>query len=345
MISTDFPARHCTREVMFTSRGVSQVYAITFFENISLKKSAMDALHRAARNISLEEYQLRRADNAILTSFQSVLDTSDRLRFSPSTDLPIGCASDWDIRTASKLKVYLDNVCMEMFVGEKKTLSKEASELIMKLSGLDITHSLKYHNISKATLDESLTQPICKSVYLMRKFPANEALIDSFISLLLNELGFYSDILYPIPQHILPLQYGGDVNSTAQADFNIIDMYGYSRMVVAKDQIVKNSVVDSFPQLLANAIAAVQMNLELATSKKRKWENLNEIHIAGAEMLGLRVNGTYFNFFQLNISHSILSAMKNKRIASEHTIIKGVGGGLDFMDPTERVVIITILDA
>ena len=116
MISTDFPARHCTSEVMFTSRGVSQMYAITFF-------FGMDALHRAAGNISLEEYQLRRADNAILTSFQSVLDTSDRLRFSPSTDLPIGCASDWDIRTASKLKVYLDNICMEVFVGEKKTLN------------------------------------------------------------------------------------------------------------------------------------------------------------------------------------------------------------------------------
>lgn len=112
------------------------------------------------------------------------------------------------------------------------------------------------------------------------------------------------------------------MNSTAQADFNIIDMYGYSRMVVAKNKIVKNSVIDSFPQLLANAIAAVQMNLELATSKKRKWENIKERHIAGAEMLGLRVNGTYFYFYQLNISHS-----------------------MDFMDPTQREVIISILDA
>ncbi len=64
-------------------------------------------------------------------------------------------------------------------------------------------------------------------------------------------------------------------------------------------------------------------------------------------MLGLRVNGTFFFFYNISVSRPILSAMKFKGPASEDTSMKMVGGseGLNFLDPVQREVIITILDA
>ena len=338
----------------FTFRRVDRTVAVTFYEHIDVDKSVGDAVQKfAPRNVTIAGYELRRADDVILTSFQSVLEHPGDLRYAPQTNLPIGSASDWDDICTSMLKVHLEEVSVDDLLGGKRTLSEEASALIRKLADLDANNSTKYfsRNISKEALeelrkDESLIQPVRKCLYLISKYLTNEALVDSLVSLLFHELGFYSGMLYPVPQHSLPLQYGGEVNATAKADFNIIDVLSFCRMVVAEDKNQASIRVNSFPQLMAESISAVQKNLETATSCKRKWEELDE-SIGDSAMLGLRVNGTFFFFYNINVSRPILSAMKFKGPASEDTSMKMVGGseGLNFLDPAQREVIITILDA
>ena len=347
-------SRQCTRNVRFTFRRVDRTVAVTFFEHIDVDKSVGDAVQKfVPRNGTIAGYELRRADDVILTSFQSVLEHPDYLRYAPQTNLPIGSASDWDDICTSMLKVHLEEVSVDDLLGGKRTLSEKASALIFKLADLDANNSTKYfsRNISKEALeelrkDESLIQPVRKCLYLISKYLTNEALVDSLVSLLFQELGFYSGMLYPVPQHSLPLQYGGEVNATAKADFTIIDVLSFCRMVVAEDKNQASFRVNSFPQLMAESISAVQKNLETSTSCKRKWEKLDE-SIGDSAMLGLRVNGTFFFFYNINVSRPILSAMKFKGPASEDTSMKMVGGseGLNFLDPAQREVIITILDA
>jgi len=98
--------------------------------------------------------------------------------------------------------------------------------------------------------------------------------------------------------------------------------------------------------LIAESISAVQKNLEISTSYKRKWEDLDESATDSA-ILGLRVNGTFFFFYNVIVSRPILFAMKLKWPASEDTLIKMLGGseGLNFLVSEHRVVIVTILDA
>eukprot|EP01036_Dinobryon_divergens_P032763 gene32764-42421_t len=330
-------------------------YAVTFIENADLNNTVAAAVAINSilpRNFSIAGYNLLRADDVILTSFQSVFEYTGILRFAPQTKLPISSAHEWNETCTTILKVHLEEVTVGELIGREWTLSEEASSLIKNLSDLDANNSSKYFSrISNAAIEslrqsEYLIQPIRKCLYLISKYLTNAALVDSFVSLLFHELGFYSGMLYPVPQHSLPLQYGNNENATAKADFNVIDVLSFCRMVVAEDKIGANARVNSFPQFIAESISAVQKNLETSTSCKRKWEELVE-SATDSFILGLRVNGTFFFFYNILVSRPILSAMKSKGPASEDTLIKMVGGseGLNFLVPEQREVIITILDA
>ena len=340
-----------------TFRRVDHTFAVTFVENADLKNTVVEAINdMLPRNLSIVGYDLRRVDDVILTSFQSMLEYTGNLRFAPQTNLPICSANEWDEICTSILRVRLEEVTVCELLGRDTewTLSEGASSLIKNLTDLDANNTSKYYSrISNEALEllrqsEILIQPIRKCLYLISKYLTNEALVDSLVSLLFHELGFYSGMLYPVPQHSLPLQYGGDVNATAKADFNVIDVLSFCRMVVAEDKSGANARVNSFPQLIAESISAVQKNLETSTSCKRKWEQLVEEESAtDSTVLGLRVNGTFFFFYNILVSRPILSAMKLKGPASEDTLIKMVGGseGLNFLVPEHREVIVTILDA
>ena len=97
LIWTAVLPRQCTRNVSFTFRRVDRIAAVTFSDNIDVDTSVVEAMQKfAPRNVSIAGYELRRADDVILTSFQSVLDHPGDLRYAPQTNLPIGSASDWD---------------------------------------------------------------------------------------------------------------------------------------------------------------------------------------------------------------------------------------------------------
>lgn len=262
-------------------------------------------------------------------------------------------ASDWDESLTTMLKVDLEEVSVEQLIGANRTLSVQASSLLATLSDLDATNSSSYssRNLGQSALKElrdskTLTQPLRKCLFLISKYTSNEALVDSLVNLLFYELGFYSGMLYPVPQHSLPLQYGGDETATAKSDFNVIDVLSFCRMVVAEDKNQASIRVNSFPQLMAESISAVQRNMETSTACKRKWEDLGE-STGDSTMLGMRVNGTFFYFYNIEVSQNILSAMKLKTAAGTRTTMKMVGGseGLNLLDPAQREIIITILDA
>mmetsp|Transcript_23506 Transcript_23506/g.32184 ORF Transcript_23506/g.32184 Transcript_23506/m.32184 type:complete len:305 (+) Transcript_23506:146-1060(+) len=295
-------------------------------------------------------YSLQTADDVILTSFQSIVSHTGDLRYILSKKLPICSSNEWNELCTSILKVRIEEVTVPELLGkEGDTLSEKARALINKLSDINQTILSQYESHIRKEESQYLVEPVRKCLYRIKKCRFNDALVDSLISLLFHELGFYSGMLYPVPQHSLPLQYGGNENFTAKADFKIIDILNYCRMVVTKDTFQCGDIVNSFPQLMAESISAFQVNLDISDPYKRKWEELEE-SVTDSVILGLRVNSItdeiLFYFYNINVSRPILSAMKLKGPASEYTLINSVGDhyGLHFLIPEQRKIIITILD-
>jgi hypothetical protein len=113
------------------------------------------------------------------------------------------------------------------------------------------------------------------------------------------------------------------------------------------------TILNSEPQLIAEAIAQAQINLK-ETSKKRSVEtafsqgdNSNTLDT----IFGVRLHGLCFYFYIIPISSSILEAMKASQPASSQTTVRRlVQGGnkmakFDWMVKEERDVIITVLYA
>ena len=344
-------AQQCTRDVLFTVKKSNHLASVTFSVGNDVNKTAWNAFQiYVPRNVSIDGFELRRSDDVILTSYESILACTGQLHFALPSKLPVASASDWNEAYTSILNITLDDVPVDDLLGCEWTLSEKAKSLIATLKDLDATNSAKYFSrnasedvLKKLREDEALIQPIRKCLYLIGKYHTNEALVDSLLSLLFHELGFFSGMLYPIPQHSLPLQYGGNDSATAKSDQNIVDVLSFNRMIVSEDKNLASIKHNSFPQLVAQAISAVQRNMETTTSQKRKWEDLDE----SSTILGMRVNGTFFYFYNVNVSTPILTAMKLKTSPAEGTTMKMVGGseGLNFLIPTQREQIITILDA
>lgn len=253
------------------------------------------------RDDSVDAYSLRTSDNALVTSFQVLMDYEGTLLFTQSMHLPVCSACDWDEISTARLKINLIEMSAEEFLGCEWTLTETAKALKDRLADIELGNSSKYfsRNVEKCDLekimdDKCQIEPMRKCLYLMSRHPFYEGMVDSLLNLLFRELGMYSGMLFPIPQHSLSLQYGGGVNMTAKADFAIVDALSFCRMVVAKDRNVRGSIVNSFPQLIAESIAAIQNNLEVETSCKRKWEQLDDYRPAA--MWGLRVSYHYFFF-------------------------------------------------
>ena len=112
------------------------------------------------------------------------------------------------------------------------------------------------------SIEEWLQTPLVKATYLCTKYYDNESLVDSFVNLLLERLGFYDGWLYPFPQLSLPLRYSAATpwRITATADFAIMHVLLFYCMAVVKDKCVNNDMVNSEPQLIAEAIAMSQAN-------------------------------------------------------------------------------------
>jgi hypothetical protein len=174
-----------------------------------------------------------------------------------------------------------------------------------------------------------------------------ESVVDSFLQLLLYELEFFSGMLYPFPQLDLPL-YFGETKCSAIADFGVMDVISFYRMLIVEDKSRFNEKVNSEPQLLAEAIAAYQKNNyeELIGSKRKAQDNLQKGYDGDDDsniIYGMRLNGFLFSFYEIPITHSILLAMQTQQSTQTETTVKKVED-LNFLIPADRASIILILD-
>lgn len=186
---------------------------------------------------------------------------------------------------------------------------------------------------------------------MMNKYANNESAVDSFVSLLLSELGFNHGWLYIFPQLYLPLTFSNTIEREAIPDFTILDVVSFLRMSVIEDKSVDNVLVNSEPQMIAEAIAAYQQNAKIKydehhlhnhdlKSRKRKQEtdgvkpkkiksnkndDDNDKHSANEnddndindiddnrQVISVRISGTTFRFYSVIISDSIIESMKTR---------------------------------
>jgi len=207
-----------------------------------------------------------------------------------------------------------------------------------------------------------LLHPLWKTLYMMtEKYPTVEALVDEFVSLLLRELmaGLdEADWLYVFPQLPLPLIFGTPPNETerrAIADRTILDVGSFYRMSVFEDKSVDQKRINSEPQLIAEAIAAHQANMQIKGEPATKRQRSAEADPATLDepMLAVRVNGEQFYFYSVRVTEPLLQAMAAKTEAASPTdVLKlcrwpaGVveGQGLSFFSADDRRVIVTVLD-
>lgn len=198
---------------------------------------------------------------------------------------------------------------------------------------------------------------------MMHKYPTIEALVDEFVSLLLRELmdGLEeADWLYVFPQLPLPLIFGVPPNEnekTAIADRTIVDVGSFYRMSVFEDKSVDQQRVNSEPQLIAEAIAAHQANMQIkgepAAKKLKKDTNNTASPQSDEPMLAVRVNGELFYFYSVRVQDPLLQAMASKTEATSQTEVLKLchwpagaveGQGLSFFSSDDRRLIVEVLD-
>ena len=109
--------------------------------------------------------------------------------------------------------------------------------------------------------DPFLELPLVKATYFLKKYQDQESIVDSFVSLLLEKLGFFDGWLYAFPQMKVPLLYGDATLKEATADFTILDVLSFYRMAVIEDKRLQDTIINSEPQLIAEAIALHQANM------------------------------------------------------------------------------------
>jgi hypothetical protein len=184
-----------------------------------------------------------------------------------------------------------------------------------------------------------------EAVYMVQKYGDHESVVDCFVHLLLNCLGFFSDWLFVFPQLRLKLKYGGGIVKEATPDFTVMDVVSFLRMAVMEDKRLNDTYLNSEPQLVAELIAMAQANAE------------DEANNYGAEMkgvnappiIGVRVNGLRFWFYRVDNTNNLLNAMASNSSASEATKIKKLVGedknGLNFLVSADREIIIRTLAA
>jgi len=221
-------------------------------------------------------------------------------------------------------------------------------ELIEELIELnDKSYIPDYDNFERP--DIKLKNPFYKAVYIVQKYYDHESAVDSFVQLLLYRLGYFDDLLYVFPQLRLQLRYGQEQKTgrrcTAEADFTVMDGLSNSRMAVVVDErLVDSQNSNSEPQLIAELIALYQAH-DFTVEKKGASTTTASVTVR-PPVVGVRVNGFHFCFYQIDDPQHLLNAMTTKLAANEWTTVSKLGGplGLSFLKPDERTTIIHTLD-
>lgn len=324
---------------------------VTFNPDDVLRDKILSSLQLAnlqiPRAANLQTYQVIDSRDRICTSFADIED-GQLYSFTVPAFFPPAPASEWTERHVSTLlKVEFHDDYD--FIGNH-VQTQLAATVLDELDDVDGNNLMRRYHTKALSLEElqdfrnvnatALTTPLKKAMYAVEKFTNNEATVDSFLNLLLYKLGYYEQWLLPIPQHKFQLEFT-DCTKEAICDFCIIDVVSFAVMAISEDKIVNNQCVNSEGQLFAEMIAAT---MQLIRGKKRKFP-YEEVQLTPTErkMFGLRVNGLIFHFYEVEVSDSMLQAVRSGRATSNATTVH-CRRNLDMRDKEDRKVIVNILD-
>jgi hypothetical protein len=291
-------------------------------------------------------------------------------------------ASKWTRDDLTKLRIEFDNIDLDSFLGkfqvgdEKHMLSERASAVIRELSDMpqsgDLAAAFGRENADDNGdngLKAIMQSPLVKATYLCGKYSDHESIVDSFVHHLLHRLGFNDDWLYAFPQLSLPLRYGATSTTMAKADFAILHILSFYRMAVVEDKRVGNDMVNSEPQLIAEAIAMSQANKVESRKRSRSASTESSVNESGhssssghpspssstcsaaldGALFGVRVNGLKFYFYSIPVSDAVLTAMSNSCTSTAATTVSRLmyknSACLDWAVYEQRTIIIRVLDA
>jgi hypothetical protein len=186
---------------------------------------------------------------------------------------------------------------------------------------------------------------------MLLKYASQESMVDNFVAKLLDAIGFNEGFLFVVPQFSMDLKFD-TIRKEAKADFVIQDVLSFYKLFIIEDKSKKNEIVNSEPQMIAEAIANFQMNevLQETIVVPPSEESANTATVVERDVLeelfGLRVNGHKFWFYRIPITPSIINCMRYTTATTAQNEVKRVGmtNGLDFFTPNDRVQIIKLLD-
>lgn len=318
------------------------------------------------RTVSFGSFALFDTAGKYVVDFDAIKN-DEVLFFQIPANLNQHSASDWKDEDLDDLHIKFVDVHSQrnLFPAHSATLSPtdlvRQSEFKNELQFIDTnfysTFSLIVHS-DESTHQSSFQHPISKSIAMVLKYHNLESAVDGFVYLLLYHVGFFDDWLYIFPQYEMVLAYGNNTSYKSKPDFTIMDVLSFYRVAVIEDKREQNSeTVNSEPQLIAELIAIHQNNL-FAVAKKRKVEdgddgNESKSTIKNENLVGIRVNGLKFFFYNFTMTESLSQAMTSSKQAIAETTVTRFGDtqplldapprGLNFLYPPDREIIIDTL--
>lgn len=302
-------------------------------------KRAFNVTQRDIRWSSFRLYD----DNIVITS-TNYLRHGQQLQFHIPYELQLTSPSNWTQQQLVALNIQFedcnnaqfDNILQKEF-DVKEVKYDISSNVAAKLAGLSadllhtyekqieqlraspythsdseiVNHSSFSSPISSSPTSELLLHPLTKSLYMLHKYYRQESGVDSFVFLLLNELGFNLQYLYVFPRLKLDLTIK-DAKLESTADFTLLDVCSFLRMAVVEDKSVQNEMIISEPQMIGELVAMQQANklkIEQQVSdkpdaKKQKLETQDN------KLLAIRVNGCNFQFYFIEMSNELMKAVQ-----------------------------------
>jgi hypothetical protein len=316
------------------------------------------------RGMSLDTYRLVTVKIALVSDFSSVEGQQMLIFHIPEKIVPLS-GNEWTDVQLDQLKVLFEDVELNMFFNNAGLsnfqMSARGEDLVELLCGVDESLHRKYVPVSDASDEHTsagairasplLQNPICKALFAARKYVKHESFVDDFVKHLLNEMGFNDGSLYAAPQMRINLLFG-ETEKMATTDVTVIDLLSYARIGVVEDKNWEEmmSKSDSTAQLVAEGIAITQRN-EAVGGKKRdvggntKSGTEESQSTCSETVYGIRVTGSLFHFYAMNVSPQMHSALRNQTAAATSTTMYRYKSeaGLDFMVKEERDEIILML--
>ena len=327
-------------------------------------KEEVSKLELLKRGMSLDPYRLVTMKNALVSDFSSVEGQNMLIFHIPEKIVPLS-GNEWTDVQLDQLKVLFEDVELNNFFSSAGLssfqMSARGEALVELLCGVDESLHRKYVPAIDASDDHTaagairasplLQSPICKALFAARKYAKHESFVDDFVKHLLNEMGFNVGSLYAAPQMRINLFFG-ETEKMATADVTVIDLLSYARIGVVEDKNWEEMMLksDSTAQLVAEGIAITQRNEAVGGQKRDAGGNPKGVSEESSStcsetVYGIRVTGSLFHFYAIQVSPQMHSALRNQTAAATSTTMYRYKSeaGLDFMVKEERDEIILML--